>query len=481
MLKRRMKCVVGVCVLAMCLAVTGCGMTHVLKDGLAKGDQEEDRSEPAGDPEEAASAEDRETEGAVTESVQEQTEESREGLLCGEWILAGWESEDQDYQIRRYMAEDVQAESEINIYSDKDELYADYQFWGVNEQTIYGMKVVPFWEEAQQEPEYLIRADLDDHRHNADIVRTVTLVSENELWYTEVYQGDEEEYNYDAMMRYVYFRSGSEEQEQMDEWRYRETVTVSTAEELLKEIGPSKKILLEGGIYNFSEAAGSEFDNPNLERFDIYEGNLLLDSQYTIQLIENLCIMPKDGAEVTLCTEIPSAPVLAFDCCNNIVLQDLTCGHEVEPGYCTGSVIRASSSYEMEILDCRLYGSGSYGIEMDGSWDITVENTSIFECTCGLVYLSQVSGMTFKDCSMTNSSGYAMFELNECSSVLWENCSICDNTVENAEWSFVESYDSFNVTFRDCQFKNNSYERFFNQDASGENGGVSLDGCVIED
>lgn len=479
MLKRRMKCVVGMCVLAMSLTVTGCGMTHALKAGLSKGDHvEEDRPEAAGETAEADP--EQETEEAVTEPVQEQPEESTGELLCGEWILAGWESEDQDRQIRRYMAEDVQAESEISIYQDKEELYADYHFAGVNDQTVCGMKVVLLAEAVQQEPECLISASLEE-RQNALTERTVTLVSENELWYTEVYQGDDEEYNYDAMIRYTYFRSGSEEQEQMDEWRYRETVTVATVEELLQEIGPSKKILLEGGIYNFSDATDSEFDNPNVEKFDIYEGNILLDSQYTIQLIENLCIMPKDGAAVTLCTDLSSAPVLAFLGCNNVVLQDLTCGHEVEPGYCTGSVIQASSSYEMEIRDCRLYGSGSYGIEMDGAWDITVENTDIFECTYGLVNLSQVSGMSFTDCSLTNSSGYAMFVLNECSSVLWENCSICDNTVESAEWSFVESYDSWNVTFRECQFMNNTYERFFNKDDSEDHGGVSLAGCTIAD
>lgn len=463
--------------LVMGLTVTGCGISRTVANQILKN---LDTSEEAEETKEQQTLE----QSGQPEEKQEETEETKadglsEDMLCGDWVLIGWDQEDYDQQVRRYVAADMYIESDMTIYQDEDGVYADYSFLGENSQTVQGMKVVFSSSETDTESSS-IKADLEDRR-NVDTQKTVTLVSENELWYTEVYLGGDEEYNYDASLKYVYYRKDSKEWEQADDWRYRETVTVSNAKELLQAIGSSKKILLEEGTYNLSEVPGDEIDNPSLEKFDIYEGQLLLDTQYTIKLIDNLCIMAKDDAEVTICTEQRSIPVLSFDLCNNIVLDYLTCGHDVEPGYCTGSVIYANNCAAIDIQRCKLYGSGSYGIEMAGVWDVTVENTDIFDCTYGLVSFQQASNVTFSNCSLSNSSGFSMFNLNGCSSMLWEECIVDGNKVEGSPGNFVESTDSWDITFRDCQFQYNSYEYFSNDTSSEEDGAVSLIDCVIMD
>lgn len=479
MMKKTANFILVLGALVMGMTVTGCGISRAVANEILKNRVE---SEEAEEVKEQQTLE--QSEQPQEKQEEKKTEETKEGglsedMLCGDWVLVGWEQEDYDQQIKRYMAADMYMESDITIYQSEDGVYADYSFLGENSQTVQGMKVVVLSSDAGTKSSS-ITADLEDRR-NADTEKTVTLVSDNELWYTEVYQGDDEEYNYDAMLKYVYYRKDSKEWEQADDWRYRETVTVSNAKELLEAIGSSKKILLEEGTYNLSEVPGDEIDNPSLEKFDIYEGNLLLDTQYTVKLIDNLCIMAKDDAEVTICTEQCSIPVLSFDLCNNIVLSDLICGHDVEPGYCTGSVIYAENCAAIDIQRCMLYGSGSYGIEMDGVWDVTVKNTDISDCTYGLVSFRQASNVTFSNCCLSNSSGYSMFNLYECSSMLWEECIVDGNKVEESSGYFVESVDSWDITFRQCQFQYNSYEYFSNDTSSEEDGTVSLIDCEIMD
>lgn len=48
-------------------------------------------------------------------------------MLCGEWILVGWEFEDYTQEIKRYMAPEMGAEGELHIYEETDEMYADYR------------------------------------------------------------------------------------------------------------------------------------------------------------------------------------------------------------------------------------------------------------------------------------------------------------------------------------------------------------------
>ena len=81
------------------------------------------------------------TEVRRTEAVMEsQSEESQKKPVCGQWILAGYEYGERenagDTPIRTpyYLAGDEGEESKIHIYSEGDQLYADYYHCQMKEQ-----------------------------------------------------------------------------------------------------------------------------------------------------------------------------------------------------------------------------------------------------------------------------------------------------------------------------------------------------------
>lgn len=77
-----------------------------------------------------------------TEKTEERKEENR---FCGEWILAGYEYGERensgDTEIRNpyYLVEDESINSKILIYSENDQLYADYYHFQYDATTINGM------------------------------------------------------------------------------------------------------------------------------------------------------------------------------------------------------------------------------------------------------------------------------------------------------------------------------------------------------
>lgn len=471
------KCLLWIVILVMGMVLSGCKAEPAVKDaGAQDGDrtkaQTGEEQDLTGSGEEMVENAETGEQSALEE--QDQNDAAPEEMFCGEWTLAGWEWQGDEPEMKRYMAQDMLSEGKMAIYKEEGKVCADYYFYAVNYEEANGMKVVRT-AVSDGNGGYPVEAKLES-RWDTYKTRKLKLVSENELWYVEEGTGGGD---YAEGAKYVYFRNGSSEQEHADDWRYMETVTVSDAQELLEEIGPNKKIILKEGIYNFSEVTGMRIENPYIETNDMYEGNIWIDTQYTIQNIESLCITAQEGAKVTICTELAYAPVLAFDCCSGIVLNGLTCGHEVEPGFCTGAALYASNSNRVTIQDCRLYGSGTYGIEMDGAWEITVEDTDIYDCTCGLVCLRSTSQATFTNCNLSDSSGFGMFELSDCYDLLWENCNITGNVVNNSLWNFIECYNSWDVTFQNCQFRNNSYEQMVNEQES--DGAIVFVRCIIAD
>ena len=171
---------------------------------------------------------------AVMESQSEEIAE--ENRFCGQWILAGYEYGERenagDTPIRTpyYLAGDEGEESKIHIYSEGDQLYADY-YHCQNEgtTTINGMA----FEEETTTTEDQPAARLKNRMDESEIRRTVTLLEDNVLQYREQYYGMTSDYTYNG----IYMREGSKELEQRSEYQYLDVVTVSTVEELVEEIG----------------------------------------------------------------------------------------------------------------------------------------------------------------------------------------------------------------------------------------------------
>ena len=409
---------------------------------------------------------------AVVESGTEERKE--EPPFCGEWILAGYEygerENDGDTTVRNqyYLTEDEYVNSRILIYSENERLYADYYHSQYDTTTIDGMAFEEETVTAENQPTACLKNRMDE----SEIRRTVTLLEDNILRYREQTYGRTSDYTYNG----IYMRAGSKELEQLREYQYLDVVTVSTVEELAEAIQDRRKIVLKGGEYNFSELDASAIQNPKLDVLSYYGE----PAEYTIRNVRNFGLEAAEGEKVVISTEAPYGKVLAFDSCNDITLRGLTCGHEVEPGYCTGSVIHLYESNNVMIDNCHLYGSGTYGVEAYDSRNLCVEGTELFDCTYGLVELSNVDEASFRNCTFRDSKEFSMFSFHNSHDVILQDCQIFGNHSDSAQYPFISAPGSWKVRFENCEFKENTYHYFLAETDSLSMERIKFENCLLD-
>lgn len=155
-------------------------------------------------------------------------------------------------------------------------------------------------------------------------------------------------------------------------------------------------MVLAEGTYDLSTAADYGTGWTDCYRWsDVFDG-------YALELmnVENFHLKGA-GQGKTVLTAVPRyADVLVFTGCSDISVQGITAGHTVEPGYCTGGVLRFVNCAGGIIDSCGLYGCGILGVMADGSRDFRITNTEIYDCTYGAVQLMDCTGFAFDDCSI---------------------------------------------------------------------------------
>lgn len=316
-------------------------------------------------------------------------------------------------------------------------------------------------------------ARLKNRMDESEIRRTVTLLEDNVLQYREQYYGMTSDYTYNG----IYMREGSKELEQRSEYQYLDVVTVSTVEELVEAIQDRTKVILKGGEYNFSSLDDTEIQNPKLDAISYYDE----PAEYTIKDLHNFCIEAANGEKVVVSTASPYGKVLAFEGCDNITVRGLTCGHEVEPGYCTGSVIYLSETNNVMIDDCHLYGSGTYGVEAHNSRALHVEGTELFDCTYGLLELDNVNVARFQECTFRDSKEYNMFSFQDCYNILLQDCLISGNHSDAGYFPFISAPNSYKVLFKNCEFRENTYSDFLAETDSLSMERIVFENCLMDD
>lgn len=257
----------------------------------------------------------------------------------------------------------------------------------------------------------------------------------------------------------MYMRKGSPELNNPKELAYFDTVTVSSADELLNSIRNNRKIIVKEGKYNFSEVKYDKLNNRYVKQeYGTYE----------INGVNNLCIEAEADADVEFLINVAYDPVLKFVSGRNITLRGITAGHNVEPGYCSGSVLYYNDVNGVDIENCHLYGSGTYGVEADYTYNINVTDTEIYECTYGLISFRNTGMANFKNCVMRDSSELSMINVYDSYDTVFENCEFKNNRAAAESSYFVEMGEYDSVTFKKCSFSNNEFFTFSNREVTME-------------
>ena len=175
-------------------------------------------------------------------------------------------------------------------------------------------------------------------------------------------------------------------------------ITVTNVDDFLKAIGPDRTIVLDGELFDLSEATDyGSFGGDYYYWQQTYDGPELV-----IHDVDGLTIHPKAAyAEATTLAAVPRyANVLTFKDCGNIQLVGFTLGHTKEPGSCSGGVVNLFNCHDVRLDGCRLYGCGILGLQTSQCYTLQVWNTEIYECSQGAGQFFQTDGIEFKACDI---------------------------------------------------------------------------------
>ena len=397
--------------------------------------------------------------------------------LLGEWVKIA--SMGEGYYSS---AVDIESEGTLDIYVEDGYYKVDY----VENENVYGEYYgIKIYE--VEKPDYRGNDAAPwyaqfTRRKAPNVVHDIALIDKDviklHIHYSYSYQEEETgetiEDIYDSYE--VYARKDSANIDDIIlKYRYNNTVNVSNIRELYEAISDNTRIILEAGTYNISQLPFEKRQNDKINYVyndETWDPVFYNRDTICVTSVNNLKIEAKEGANVTICTEDAYEAPLSFDCCNNVTLSGLTLGHQVEPGSCSGAVVLLNDTNVVNIENCRLYGCGTYGIEADYSHNMNINDTEIYECTYGLVNLFHTDNVTFRNCSMHDSTGFDMIDLQNVRNILFDGCNITDNFVYYDTSALIDSIGD-DVKFTNCHFDDNSYVNFKFGDADFENCSIS--------
>lgn len=224
-----------------------------------------------------------------------------------------------------------------------------------------------------------------------------------------------------------------------------DTVTVSTAAELIRVIAPDAHIILKSGDYNFSALTEEKIG----ECGGYVSPDSLAHGEITIYNAPGLTLEAEESGAVRLITENGYADVVTLVHCDGAVLKGLVIGHEIERGECDADVLRIDTCEDVRVEECGLFGCGADGICAEKADHLTVTKTDIYECTSSIFSLVDTEEAVFDGCRFYDNDG--MF-------FLWGETEalVRDTEIFQNRNPLLEGYpEDVRITFRDCTFRDN--------------------------
>ncbi len=229
------------------------------------------------------------------------------------------------------------------------------------------------------------------------------------------------------------------------------TVTVSTADQFVKAIGSNKTIVMKPGTYTIGKT--NTVKNQAV-RYDKTDGGY----QLNIVGVKNLKITAESG-DVGIVGVSAYAWPLSFEDCETITLNGLTVGHEATEG-CMAGVLRFVGCNEVFVGGCDLYGSGSIGIWAESCGTISVNESSIHDCSEGAARFMEVSGATLENVSFENNAAYPLLGIYASDFVYFTSCYFSGNDGDTFVEISAEGDEIEDPAFTYCTITDNTIAAF---------------------
>lgn len=225
-------------------------------------------------------------------------------------------------------------------------------------------------------------------------------------------------------------------------------ISVRNATEFLNALGSDRVVTLEPGVYDLT--GRNDVRSANLGWKDNYDGF------YPVaRSVSNLTLRSSQPGAARIVIAPAYGWILEFQTSRGLRFQGIEFVH-TKPGYCLGGVLRFELCDGIEILDCSLDGSGTYGLELSGSRNFSMDRSRIRNCTYGIMQFSDSSDAIFKDCEFVANGEFDLFGFANSTNIDFSGCLIRDNRGESLVSADAASYG---ITFSDCRVTANQVRR----------------------
>lgn len=225
-------------------------------------------------------------------------------------------------------------------------------------------------------------------------------------------------------------------------------VNIENVSDLLNEISSNKILTLSPGEYSVSNLVLEEDENVYYE--DVYDGKELILSN-----LSKLTLKSVDKEETRVLSTPRYSNVITFKNCDEINIENLTVGHtEDAPGSCIGGVLKFNNCQNVVLNNLILFGCGTYGIILENVKNFKIQNTIIKECTLGILQIFDSENVKFIDCIFKNNMDCDLITISNSKAIIFTNCDISDNFSDTNYYFFDIKYSQAPI-IRNTLFKNN--------------------------
>ena len=229
-------------------------------------------------------------------------------------------------------------------------------------------------------------------------------------------------------------------------------ITVDNADEFVDAIGSDRTIQLKGSTIYLSNVSPDK-KGTNYKFVLEFDGHEL-----TIFGVNNLKIIGLGTKPVKIITKPVYGDVIAFENCNNIIIENVDAGHGPEKGGCTGGVFNITNSKIFTINKSIMYGSGTEGITASNVTGLKCNNSIIRGCTYSIMTLDNCNEFEFNSCEFSDNKEFDLVNISNCIGVKFNSSSFSNNQTSTEEYSNNAIFNvtqSMSIVLKDCIIDNN--------------------------
>ncbi len=226
-------------------------------------------------------------------------------------------------------------------------------------------------------------------------------------------------------------------------------VIVSSAAQLVKEIGSDTRILLKPGIYNLSSIKQTDSNDKKVTWQEVSDGKEL-----NISNISNLTIEGPNTGIAELVIDPRYAEIIRFKECDNVNIKNIKAGHTPNTYECDAGVLSFEKCNDILIDRSELYGCGSIGLNLYETKGLNCTNTKINHCSLRAVQLFNCEEIYFTGCKISDHEAYSniVYIVNS-KTIKFERCEFSGN--KSFEWGFFEVSNGSELLIEKCKIVNN--------------------------